>query len=170
MYPIDGAFAVGDADGMRAACERVVARARARSEDAKSNAIALAVVYNKRVDSTADVKDDATAVAEVAHGRAALVPQIAEAFERAFKDADAACDVAVNLKDPNFVVFAQVFTSPPSGDDPKQYIVAIGGAARDEGVFEVKAKGIAPTSVSALSPRREPTPKWMLKKGLVREP
>ena len=37
-------------------------------------------------------------------------------------------------------------------------------AAKDDGVFEAKAKGVAPASVSALSPRRDDTPKWMLKK------
>ena len=65
---------------------------------------------------------------------------------------------------PNVVVFAQIFTALPSGDEKKSYIVAIGAAAKDDGVFEAKAKGVAPASVSALSPRRDDTPKWMLKK------
>ena len=164
MYPIDGAFEVGDEDGMRACVERVVRETRARSEDARSKSIAFAVVYNKRVDSTASVSEEDTDASDVAHGRAVMVPKIAKACERAFKDADAECEVSVNLKDPNVVVFAQIFTALPSGDEKKSYIVAIGAAAKDDGVFEAKAKGVAPASVSALSPRRDDAPKWMLKK------
>jgi len=168
MFPIDGAFEVGDGEGMRRACERIVRETRERSADARSKSIALAVVYNKRVDSTASVSGDDADASDVARGRAALVPKIAKACERAFKDADAECEVSVNLKDPNFVVFAQVFAALPSKDEAKSYIVAVGAAARDDGVFEVKSRGIAPVSVSAVSPRRDAAPKWMLKKALAR--
>ena len=64
--------------------------------------------------------------------------------------------------------FAQVFAALPSKDEAKSYIVAVGAAARDDGVFEVKSRGIAPVSVSAVSPRRDAAPKWMLKKALAR--
>ena len=158
----------GTRTGCERACERVVRETRARSEDARSKSIAFAVVYNKRVDSTASVSEEDTDASDVAHGRAVMVPKIAKACERAFKDADAECEVSVNLKDPNVVVFAQVFAALPSGDEAKSYIVAVGAAARDDGVFEVKSRGIAPVSVSAVSPRRDAAPKWMLKKALAR--
>lgn len=50
------------------------------------------------------------------------------------------------------------------GDEKKLYIVVIGVVVKDDGVFEVKAKGVASVSVSALLFCCDDVLKWMLKK------
>ena len=46
--------------------------------------------------------------------------------------------------------------------------VTVGACARDDEVFEVKSRGIAPVSVSTFW--KAPPPKWMIEKGLASAP
>lgn len=78
---------------------------RARSEDARLKLIVFVVVYNKRVDSIVSVSEEDMDVFDVVYGCVVMVSKIVKACERAFKDVDVECEVLVNLKDLNVVVF-----------------------------------------------------------------
>jgi len=171
MYPIDGAFEAGDEAGTRAACARCVAGARRRSEKARGKCVSFAVVYRRLDDGSSDVKSGVTAssVEDAAHGRRRLTPRVAEAVKEAFAAEDAACEVRVDLQDPDVVVFVEVFCAREGdGGDDRVYVVAVGACVREDEVFEVKSRGISPASVSTFW--KAPPPKWMIEKGLATAP
>ena len=171
MYPIDGAFEAGDEAGTRAACARCVAGARRRSEKARGKRASFAVVYRRLDDGSSDVKSGvkASSVEDAAHGRRRLTPRVAEAVKEAFAAEDATCEVRVDLKDPDVVVFVEVFCAREGdGGDDRVHVVTVGACVREDEVFEVKSRGISPASVSTFW--KAPPPKWMIEKGLATAP
>ncbi|OUS45875.1 hypothetical protein BE221DRAFT_146200 [Ostreococcus tauri] len=172
MYPIDAAFEAGDGAGLERACAEVVARFRRRRAAAAGAATRLAVTY-RRLDNvlgeSTEGEKGAGASEDAVYGRKRITPSVASAIERAFKRVEPDVDVTVDLKDPTFVVFVQVFsTRSRDDDDARKYVVGVGAYAKEDEAFEVRSRGIFPVSVKALTPK-EP-PKWMIKKGLVEAP
>ena len=60
------------------------------------------------------------------------------------------------------------WSSVGDGGDERAYVVTVGACARDDEVFEVKSRGIAPVSASTFW--KAPPPKWMIEKGLASAP
>ena len=172
VYPIDGAFEAGDEEGTRAACARCVSGARRRSERARGKTVSFAVVYRRLDDGSSDERDggaNASKIEDAAHGRRLMTPRVAAAVKEALAAEDASCEARVDLKDPDIVVFVEVFCARRGdGGDERAYVVTVGACARDDEVFEVKSRGIAPVSVSTFW--KAAPPRWMIEKGLASAP
>ena len=167
IFPIHATFDAGDAAGLARACARVVERAVARRRETTKD-VRFAAVYNRRLENIAEPDGDGSeagaSVSDIAYARATLTPLVAEATKRAFVEADPDVEFKVDLKTPNFVVFIEVLSLHIAGKG-KVHIVALGGCLEEDNVFVVKSRAIAPYSVAnALTPKRDETPKWMIKK------
>jgi len=168
-YPIDGAYVLGDVDGMKRACAAVVRAVRRRSADARATRVALAVAY-RRLENVGGERVDERTREDGEHSRRALTTSVATAVARAFEAEDASCEVFVDLKRPAVVVFASALRARLR-DGSIGYVIGVGAFGRDEDAFEVKSSGIFPVSARSLAPKKKtpktPTPKRLAKKDVV---
>ena len=104
-------------------------------------------------DGSSDESDggaNASKIEDAAHGRRVLTPRVAAAVKEALAAEDASCEARVDLKDPDIVVFVEVFCARAGdGGDERAYVVVentkdtLLRAVRDASGFSEDAFGSA---------------------------